>query len=623
MTTPAATLRQGDPGAGRGRRGLAWRLASLARPGRVDLGERFAALTASATAIRQRTEPNFLQLARDLRALHEGAAELSRTTREHVRSVRDVFEQNRLTGDGGLAEHALAALQTGLGEAEERLQMLGRTCGAMRRLRGQGRQMQRVASLLEVSGYGFAVESARSGARQLAFSAFVTDLRRLAAKVAALGEAIAEQAASAEMESENLGRTMTANLAELGKLTERADRTVRQTAVRVESVLNASWTALQEAERDTARIASHASDAVYHLQFGDIVRQKLEHIADGFREAAPEHADQVLSVEAGQLELVGEEIASARQQLDRAFAGLAEETHRLAGTIGRFGGEGEKGAAGEDPLAELRAALTHIEELERRGGELSAGARATFERAMETAGHLARYLDEVEEINRQMHRQALNAIVKTALLGDEGRTLEILSMHVQRVFGESNALVSETVGVIESLASCAQAGSMTGGLEERTTGVPERVLDQLASVQNEFHRAMRAAAAESDRQSAALDQARVSLGFLLELEQEVAALRREAAAVRPGAPGVKAGIDTHVLSGRYTIASEREVDRRVRQAAQASHGEAGIAAAAADIPTVADIPAAAPENANVDLFLDPPPPGTPAPEDLGENVELF
>ncbi len=621
-------MRQGDPGTGR-RRGFVWRLALLARPRRQDLRERFAALTASATAIRQRTEPDFLQLARDLRRLHEGAAELSRTTREHVGSVRDVFEQNRLIGGGGLAERALADLQSGLGEAEERLRMLGRTCGAMRRLHGQGEQMQRVASLLEVSGYGFAVESARSTARQLAFSAFVTELRRLAAKVGALGEAIADQAKAAEEESERLSRTMTANLAELSKLTERADRTVRQTALRVESVLSASWTALQEAERDTARIAAHASDAVYHLQFGDIVRQKLEHVADAFREAGPEHADHVLSVQAGQLELVGEEIASARQQLDRAFAGLAEETRRLAGTIGRFGGEGGKGEAGEDPLAELRAALAGIEELERRGGELSAGARATFDRAMETAGHLARYLDEVEEINRQMHRQALNAIVKTALLGEEGRTLEILSMHIQRVFGESNDLVAETVGVIESLAACAQSGNAAGGFEEDTAAVPRHVLDQLAGVQERFRRTMRATAAESDRQSSALGQARVSLGFLLQLEQEVGALRREVAAVAPGAPPAEARIQPHVLTGRYTIASEREVDRRVRQGAEGPHLEADIPAAAApedaNVDLFCDPPSGtpAPESANVDLFCDPPPTGTPAPEDLGENVELF
>jgi methyl-accepting chemotaxis protein len=495
--------------------------------------------------------------------------------------------------------------------------MLHRTCDAMRRLHGHGQQMQRVASLLEVSGYGFAVESARSIASQQAFGTFVTELRKLAAKVGALGEAIAGQAHAAQEESERLGRTMTASLAELGQLTARADATVRQTSVRAESVLHASWTALQEADRDTARIAAHASDAVYHLQFGDIVRQKLEHVVDAFGEAAPEHGDHVLSVQAGQLELVGEEIASARQQLDRAFGGLAEETRGLAETIGHFGRDSESEDAGKDPLAELRAAFTNIGQVHLRGRELCADARATSGRATETAGHLSGYLAEVEEINRQMHLQALNAIIKTALLGNDGRTLEILSMHVQRVFEESSGLVGETVGVIESLSTDANACGGAAAVPEDTAAAVQHNLDELARVRDEFHHAMRAAAEQSDRQSATLSQARVSLGFLSELGEEVAALRREVAAVRPSAPGRAAapegGVHPAVPASRYTIASEREVHRRVTQTAAAP-------GSSEDTPAVAT-----PENDNIDLFLDPPPPNTAAPEeeDLGDNVDLF
>jgi hypothetical protein len=610
VTTPSPTIRQAEPSrkdSGRRGGGFAWRLPYLARLRQPGLRERFARLAASTTAIRQRTEPGFLELARDLGALHEGAAELSRTTREHVTSLRDVLEQNRLNGGG--AERALEALQRGLREAEDGLRMLRRTSEAIRRLHGQGRQLERLASLLEVSGYGFAVESARSLANQRAFGAFVTGLRKLAARIGALGAAMAEQAESAQNESERLNRTMTASLAELGKLTERAERTVRETAARVERVLTASWTALEEAERDTALIAAHASAAVYHLQFGDIVRQKLEHVAAALEEAAPEHAGDVLPVEAGQLELVGEEIASARRQLDQAFAGLAEDARRLAGTIGRAGGESEDREAGEDPLEELGAAFAQIEELEHRGSELCAGARATYDRATEAAGRLSQHMAEVEDINRQMHIQALNAIVKTALLGEEGRTLEVLSIHVQRVFGESRELVVESVGMIESLSTDANRRPAGDGAPEDTASALRRGLDQLARVRDEFQRAMRAAAAGSERQSAALAQARLSLGFLSEMEAEVAALRREVAEVHRSVPGAApAGVHPVVLAGRYTIESEREVHRRMTQAAGPPRSQE-------------DAPAEArPE----DGHIDPAPSATAAPEeDLGDNVELF
>jgi len=592
-------------------RRLQWSFNPLPRLRDSGIKSRLAELAASATETRRRTEPEFLQLAGDLRVLHEGATELGRTTREHVASVHSVLEKNRLAGSGGLTDGALSELQAGLQEAEERLRVLRRTSEAMRRLHGQGRQMQRVASLLEVSGYGFAVESARSVASQQAFSAFVDELRKLARKVGTLGEAISDQARTAQEESERLGSTMAAGLKELGQLTLGAGETVRQTSARVQSVLDASWTALQDVERNTTRIAGHASDAVYHLQFGDIVRQKLEHVSEALTETNRAHLDHQLQVQAGQLELVVEEIASARQQLDRAFASLADETHHLASTIQSLGGGGD--GMGEDPLAELRAGFTHIEELQKRGRHLCIGARETSARAMETAAQLSHHLEEVEEINRQMHLQALNAIIKTALLGDAGRTLEILSMHVHGVFMESSALVAETVEVIAGLSrdaeSCAAGTSVTA---DHAAAPLQHDLDELVRVQAEFRDAIGSAAELTAREGGALDRARVSLGFLSELGEQVDALRRRVIAVRPNI-ATAAAPHPPELANRYTIASEREVHRRVTQstAETATQEQAPLKAASG--------------NENIDLFDDPAPPENAAPqdEDLGDNVELF
>lgn len=608
MTTPSATVRQAGPSQADGDRrngGSSWRWQRLERLRQPGLREQLGRLAASTTAIRHSTEPGFLELARDLGALHEGAAELSRTTREHVTSLRDVLGQNRLAGGG--AERALESLQKGLGEAEGRLRVLRGASVAIRRLRGQGRQMERLASLLEVAGYGFAVETARSAASQLAFGAFVAELRKLAEKVGTLGTSIADQAESAQEESERLARNMTAGLAELGKLVEGAEGTLRDTVARVEEVIRASWTALQEAEQETAQIASHANTAVYHLQFGDIVRQKLEHVAEAFEEAAVEHAGHVLSVQAGQLELVSEEIVSAKRQLEEAFAGLAEDTRGLVATMRRVGGEGRNGKAGGDPLEELRAAFARIEELEARGSELRGGARAIYERAAETAGRLSGHVAEVEEINRQMHIQALNAIVKTALLGEEGRTLEVLSMQVQRVFGESRELVVESLKMIESLSTDSHWRPAGEGLAEDTAAALRDDLDHLTSLRDRFQSAMRAAVERSERESAALGQARLSLDFLTRLEEEVGALRREVAEVRrsaPDAPG-EAAVHPAVLASRYTIESEREVHRRVTQGA-ATQPQEGV-----------------PAEAEPEDIAPPPSAAAAQEEDLGDNVELF
>ena len=132
-------------------------------------------------------------------------------------------------------------------------------------------------------------------------------------------------------------------------------------------------------------------------------------------------------------------------------------------------------------------------------------------------------------------------------------------------------------------------------------------------MQEEFREAIGGAAEMTAREGGALDRARVSLGFLDELGDEVESLRQRVMAVRPNLPAVSAqGPHPAALDSRYTIASEREVHRRVTQSAAGPEpGETATAVATL-------------ENDNIDLFLDPPSvENAAAGEDLGDNIEFF
>jgi len=532
-----------------------------------------AALAASAAEIRQAAEPQFLQLANDLKALHEAASALSGITREQVSLVRSLLVENRLTGENGLAERSLEELNRSLGQAETRGRMLQHNGEAMRRLSAHGGQMQRVASLLDVSGYGFAVEIARSAAGQQAFDTFVAEVRKLAARVRVLGESIASEAEAARDESERLDRAVWTSHSGLRELTAQGEAAVRQTSQRVEAALDSSWNALQEVEQHSARIAAYAHEAVYHLQFGDIVRQKLEHIEAALGEPAPTGVDQVLSVQVAQLDLIAEEIASAHRQIQQAFAGLAGEAGLLSKAIGHFGGAAGRTAGEKDAIDDLRTAFLKIDELRRHGRELCVKAEETSARAVATAGRLSRYLNEVEEINRQMQRQALNAIIKTVQLGSEGRTLEVLSMYVQRLFEESSGLVSSTVAVIESItASQPAAGPVWAGEADGTSAALVCGLDRLSGAHEQLSRAMTSAAVHAGDHEHRLERARESLAFLSRMGGKVADLRKSVVQARgKAAPAGESVRPAAPLAGgteRYTIASERAVHRRLAGAGE-------------------------------------------------------
>ena len=557
------------------------------------------ALAESAAELRQRTEPQFLQLSSDLTSLHEAAAELGRTIREVIGSVRQALADSQLSGAGALAERSLDELRGSVGEAESKAQVLQQSSEAMGRLRAHGAQMERSASLLDVSRYGFAVESARTRDTQQAFETFVPELQKLAARVRELGLTIGEEAGHARGEAERVTRSMHANFAGLRELTAEAEAAVRQISERVEAVQQRCWSTLEGVELGSGRISAHTSDAVYHLQLGDIVRQKLEHIEAALEE--PEHGAHVLSVQIGQLDLIASEIAASHRQLEQAFDGLAEETTRLIDTTENFGSTGDHRETG-DPIEELRAAFAKVAELRSRGSHWCRQAEDTAIHAVETANRLSPYLAEVAQINQQMHLQALNAIVKTARLGADGRTLEVLSMHVQQVFEESSGMVEETEQLIESISATTAAAGAVAAAEADTSVELQQELERSASMRAKFLHAMEEAARHARFQESRLDQARTRLAFLGEMGGEIAALRQhleDARLALAGAAGMRSAAHPPAALDRYTIASEREVHRQIVGAAEA--------------PALPDPlpPQASPLAAAADE------------ESLGDNVELF
>lgn len=184
-------------------------------------------------------------------------------------------------------------------------------------------------------------------------------------------------------------------------------------------------------------------------------------------------------------------------------------------------------------------------------------------------------MEHLREINFRMHIQSLNAIIKTEWLGEQGVTLGVLSSHMHRVFEESNALVVETAGVLETISNqtgspadteCRQA--LVGSLD--LSASLDAGLESISRVEEEFQRTVDAAREMALRQASQLEQARTSLGFLEVLAGRLDGLGQEIQDLRGTVTplvGNDAGArrDPLSLSKHYTMESERDVHRRHMQ----------------------------------------------------------
>ncbi len=536
----------------------------------ADLAAGISRAAATASALITETEPDFLRLANDLKELYACATELGRSTDRQMVSLRDTVGETRLSGADGLAGVLIEGLQSAITDTETEADSLKSICAALLRLVHLGGHIGLTSIFLNTARYNFRVESARTEATRQAFGAFAEELEPLAEQIGAVGEAVSGQAKSAYLELGGLVRAIRGGSEQLRGITAHTGLEVERTCARGQALLDSSLTTLKQSSDRARQRDRLAQEAVYHVQFGDIVRQKIEHIAEALRETAETlaaigpksarsalcaQADKVLAIQLSQIALIVAEISGARQKLPCAFAALGEETEALAGSLRSLGRN--------EIFENLAAGLHHLEELELRGRAMREQSRASWKRALETSRESSRHMEQLREINFRMHLQSLNAILKTEWLGAEGCTLGVLSSHMHTLFSESSGLVADTASVLESISR--QTECPDDPAADLKTSL-DRGLLAVSRLQGEFSRTIEAAEQMALRQAAQLKRADNSvvfldslLGRIEDLAGEIEGLRKK---ITPMCGDARSVAQRQIVDERYTMESEREVHRR-------------------------------------------------------------
>lgn len=552
---------------------------------RRSLPRRLEQFAGAFAASHGQTDHEFVGMGQALRQLHRTAQALATLVREQLAALRDTLHTSRLGGTDGLAARSLHDLQEGLAAAAADLTNLLSVAGDLQRLRGDVARIRRVATFVRTSAFGFAVESVRTREGQAQFDSLVGALRSLADRITDLAEAMETNARQAQSAHETQWRSLSAAHASLAILGRELATAADLSATAAQTLLDHLLEALHHAEARMGQITRRADEAVYYLQFGDIVRQKTEHIGAALREAAgllqtaarkrdfrtrATAVDQSLAVQIAQLDAIQQEVQTAQAKLAHAFHGLREDTAALQSLLDAWHGHPADSRAGADPIQAFKSDWQHIERLQRRGHELQIGARQTAQQAIAVSSRLSGHLAEVKAVNAEIHFQALNAIVRTASLDQQGATLSVLSMHLDWLYREADALVRTIVGTVETiLAKASQAGT------SRTTAaaLAPASLDHLDAA----FAACRQTSLEAHRlmaeQQAALEEGQGFLGYLEAqtptLEQQIAELVAFRRLLAPWVEVTTASspTSTDCAADRYTMRSERDIHDRVHRQA--------------------------------------------------------
>lgn len=330
-------------------------------------------------------------------------------------------------------------------------------------------------------------------------------------------------------------------------------------------------------------IQSKIASTLSSLQIGDITRQRIEHVQttlallEDYRQS-----DEATALTAGEMDALYDtvfELVSA--QIDEMAATFGQDCRKIFTGISSFADDAANILSLRDRLVEdadkdggsalqlLEKDITRACDLAGRVQESMADANAVVSSVTTTAQDLLQGIEVLRSIKMEIHYMALNSNLRCSKLGDEGRSVNVVSGEL-RVFADkleapADAIVADLhriEGVIGSLMTSESQSS--GDLREPLNDALQSVSRAKTQMETGLHDLATEGQAVFSRISAAV----VKLDFESELGDVLEECRQVAAQLTTGGSRGIASFEEKILpfSSRlyklYTMAQEREIHTR-------------------------------------------------------------
>jgi hypothetical protein len=579
-----------------------------------DSAARLERVTADLEELNRRTEQGFLSIGGRL----VDFAALARQLSADLAAVSELF----FGKEGGHASQVLASVLEQSRQVEacavDSGRRLAEVCESARRIGRTFRAFRDTISVFRVLGSLTRIETARLGNAGGEFGNLAEEVGALTRGIELGGESILELSSSLQSEMQSaLGKIAHLRASELGDLPS----LIAGVMANLESLEDRQRRAGEASLRQAAGyegVSAAIADLITAIQFHDITRQQIEHVADALRrlegqfregrnarQGVPPDTRAVLALQISQLRNAEQIFAASAGRIERDLMGIAD---RVRGMTDAGATLLDAPADGRDSIfLQTEGRFTGILEVAGRCAQAQAETQSVLAKLREATGRMRDAVTEIRGIEIRIRRIAINATIRAVQIGAAGSALSVVADVMQRVAADSSSITGEVAGDLEAIGWAADSlssgsGSMEAGQNSSQGGVLAEmraaILDLHSSTERSFSR-FHQIAALSSRLSADIHsvQGAFSAGALF--SETIQRARRALEEV--GRQAGFANLADAAGAGRledfekhYTMQTERDVHDSV-----ATGDPAGRPAPAS--------PRAA----------------TASEEDLGENVELF
>ncbi len=620
------------------------------------IGSQLSGLSQSIASLMADVEPDFLKIGQKLQGIYSESEELSQMVMDAVEFVDNGTDDMSLANVGELAQESVEKLKSFQSEISESLESLYSGRRHLEKLSGLCTQTDKIPLLLNVIALNIAIESNRSEKSNEMFAAFIEEVKHLSKQMGAISQALYDDTESTRLQQINSQEKLSKHLNQLSNLSGSAEKIVDEATSEIRQLMDTSLSSLKKAGACSSDIASQVSQIVMAIQFHDIVRQQIEHVVMALSDAEklctrpPRDADHdfslndtvsraylIVELQNAQIQNAVSEIDDAYRKILNAFEAIEINETELVRCMGRSITNIADENKAKSPFSVITASLESLNDLMSDADNLNRQVEKAFSEATEATSELSKHIEDVQKLSLDLHRNAMNAIIKSAHLGDLGCTLEVFAKEVARTSDNTNNF---TEGVTEIISKIKK---LRGGLKKEPSNIHEQnsLTDKTSeitlhqskqTISNAYHMFLENSSMTSklsQKLESSIANAKSELSFMPEFSNKMTLLLKQSEALLQQIDRWRRADHQNTATGgsdtskRYTMESERAVHLSLNEEMPAT----GLSEIAPE-DSANDI------NSNIDLFEEEEISGEesintetdePSDENSGfdDNIELF
>jgi len=442
------------------------------------------------------SEPIFMRVGQELQVVNSDAVGLSKLTGNIAELVGDESVNGFLGSVGSLARESIEQLQIYESQVGSNIQRVEKNASHIRSLYSKAPIIRKISKTLNILTLSMAMESRRTEECEKLFGYFVGEIKELVENVNQISRNMFDESnASFSSQVAALDRILERRK-QLAAIADKAHIVVEENHKKTEQVIKLSMLVLNDVNNHSKAISDRVGEVVFALQFGDIIRQQLEHILEAFQNieaiikednsnSSEEEkrnifgkAYSVLHLQAAQLKQVATEIEKAQKKIASAFKGISNEVDSLVKKVSTLGlASSLKSNNDAGSMEILMAGIEDLGIIMEKGSELTNQIDEVLLQSARETSSLSGHLAQIEDISEDLHIKAINAVIMSKRLTKGGVALSILAQEISDISQESDEFAAEIMGIVKNISSFSEPLTVnppTGVAEQRAENKGDR-----------------------------------------------------------------------------------------------------------------------------------------------------